>query len=232
MSSLPQPIYLFADSQLLYWKNNGELFLRSIKEGLETESPKAAYIGASNGDEPAYYGIFESAMANIDIHNCRMIVSSFSSRDRAFVEDADIILLAGGDVENGWKVIQANGLDSILIKKYYSGAILIGISAGAIQLGCRGYRTNLFTQEGGFDTLRLVPFIVGVHEEKTGWEMLMKTVSWEGEYKGIGIPSGGGMIYHADHAIEPIRRPLHEFAKIEGQLTQNLLFGDLEEGQK
>ncbi|MFZ3319180.1 MAG: peptidase, partial [Mycobacterium sp.] len=40
---------------------------------------------------------------------------------------------------------------------------------------------------------------------------------------GLGIPSGGGVIVHADTTIEPLRRPAHEF-RFEGtRLTHSLL---------
>ena len=40
---------------------------------------------------------------------------------------------------------------------------------------------------------------------------------------GLGIPSGGGVIVHADTTIEPLRRPAHEF-RFEGtRVTHSLL---------
>lgn len=96
-----QPIYLFADSQLLFWKNKGIPFLDSISPRVMYSSPKAAYIGASNGDAREFYSIFEAAMEGIDIRDCKMIRSSFPGEDESFLNEADIILLGGGDVEMG-----------------------------------------------------------------------------------------------------------------------------------
>src|ERR1044072_4374856 len=122
-----QPIYLFADSQLLFWYNKGTLFPNTIKELILPASPKAAYIGASNGDDPPFYSIFEAAIEKSWIENRRMIPSSVTSIDELFLNEADIILLAGGDVERGWKVFNQSGLKDAVIKRYYEGAILIGI---------------------------------------------------------------------------------------------------------
>ncbi|EUA33784.1 hypothetical protein I552_4563 [Mycobacterium xenopi 3993] len=73
-----QPLYLLADSQLLFWKRQGRLLLETAIEGLAGDSaPRAAYIGASNGDRPEFYGIFEAAVDAIAIANRRMIDSSF-----------------------------------------------------------------------------------------------------------------------------------------------------------
>src|SRR5262245_35214428 len=118
MDLLLQPIYLFADSQLLFWRSNGTLFLASIRGRIVHDAPKAAYIGASNGDDPQFYSIFEAAMECIGIRDCRMILSSFTSIDESFVNEADIILLAGGDVERGWKVFNQVGLAELIIKRY------------------------------------------------------------------------------------------------------------------
>jgi len=208
-----KPIYLFADSQLLFWTSKGTRFLQSVKELFICTSPKAAYLGASNGDDPQFYSIFEAAMEALDFRDCRMILSSFSSDDESFVNEADIILLAGGDVEKGWNIFNEVGLKELIIKRYYEGSLLIGVSAGAVQLGLFG----LVEVEGSFnrliDTFKLVPFIISAHEEKQEWRNLRETVQLlNGAAKGIGIPTGGGLVYYPDRSIEAIRYPLYELS--------------------
>src|SRR5262245_5873221 len=132
MSSPLQPIYLFADSQLLFWSDKDGLFLESLKKMIPRASPKAAYIGASNSDDPEYYSIFEAAMDSVGISDCRMILSSFPSADQSFIDDSDIILMAGGDVVRGLNVFNKIGLKEVIIRKYYEGSVLIGVSAGAV----------------------------------------------------------------------------------------------------
>src|SRR5215207_3261208 len=138
MQSNPQPIYLFADSRLLFWRDGGTLFLDSVRRLSTRDSPRAAYIGASNGDDPAYYSIFEAAMEGAGVNDCRMILSSFPPADRSFLNDADIILLAGGDVEKGWGVFVETGMREFVVRRYNEGAVLLGVSAGAVQLGLYG----------------------------------------------------------------------------------------------
>ncbi len=218
-----QPIYLFADSQLLFWHNKETLFLNTIKELIAPASLKAAYIGASNGDDPQFYSIFEAAMENIGIQNCRMILSSFTSTDELFLNEADIILLAGGDIERGWKIFNQSGLKEMIIKRHYEGAVLIGISAGAVQLGLFG----LVQEEACnklIDTFKLVPFIIGAHEEKQEWKSVREAIELlDGSAKGIGIPTGGGLIYYPDESIEAIRYSLNEFSIKEGRISNSLL---------
>jgi cyanophycinase len=221
-----QPIYLFADSQLLFWKTEGMLFLDSIRRVVmdSSPSPKAAYIGASNGDAPEFYSIFEAAMEGIGIRSCEMILSSFPAEDESFLNEADIILLAGGDVEMGWNVFHETGMKEIILRRYYEGAILIGISAGAVQLGLHGLIEKGQSRDELFDTFRLVPFIMGAHEERQEWETLKRTIRLlDGTAKGIGIPAGGGLVYYPDQSIEAIRHPLYAFSIEEGEMKHDLL---------
>jgi cyanophycinase len=221
-----QPIYLFADSQLLFWRNQDGLFLDSIRKLIDGSAlkPKAAYVGASNGDDPAFYSIFEAAMEGIGIKDCRMILSSLPADDRLFIDDSDIILLAGGDVERGWNVFKETGLKEVIIRKYYEGSVLIGISAGAVQLGLFGLSEEEESANRLIDTFKLIPFIISAHEEREEWISLKGAIQlFNGSIKGIGIPTGGGLVYHPDHSIEAIRYPSYELTMRDGELNCSLL---------
>src|SRR5215470_13169733 len=140
MDLLPvKPIVLLADSQLLFWNAPDGPFLDRVRRMLIEERPdqalRAAYIGASNGDDPAFYDLFVAAMSGIDVHDCHMIPSAPSDDDLAHLAQADIILLSGGDIAQGWEIFRDTGLTTRLIERYYQGAVLIGVSAGAVQLG-------------------------------------------------------------------------------------------------
>lgn len=215
-----KPIFLLADSQLLFWReDDGKPFLERARDLIAEDEPgkaiQAAYLGAANGDVREFYDLFVGAMAEIGIRDrdCRMIPASPSAEDLAFLETADLILLAGGDVRRGWEAFRAAGLNDKLVERYYAGALLLGVSAGAVQLGLKGW-----DEDGGdlFDTLRLVPFVIDAHDEPS-WAGLNRAVGLAGEHaRGIGLPSGGGALYHPDHSLEPIRRPLTEIDVREG----------------
>jgi cyanophycinase-like exopeptidase len=214
MASQLQPLYLLADSRLLFWKRRDRLLLEAGLDGLSRDTPlRAAYIGASNGDRPEFYGIFEAAMDAIGITDRRMIDSSFGPEDRAFLERALLIVLAGGDVRLGWSTFEKTGMTEVIPVRYAEGAVLVGISAGAVQLGRYGIveapespATELL------DVFKLVPWVIDVHDERAEWARLSRTIHFlEGAATGLGIPSGAGVIVHADATIEPLRRPAHEF---------------------
>ena len=77
-----KPIILLADSQLLFYRDEAGSFLERRVLPLFAEDepdpildPKAAYLGASNGDAPEFYDLFLSAMSTIGIRTCRLDIS-------------------------------------------------------------------------------------------------------------------------------------------------------------
>ena len=225
MRLTPKPIYLLADSILLFLPTNGSLLLESVRRTAKSGSVRAAYIGASNGDEPEYYTMFESAAEAAAISDCQMIPSVPSEMDYSYLDQADIILLSGGSVEKGWKIFETSGLKQTILKRYGEGATLIGISAGAVQLGLVGYADAEPCKTDLIYTFGLLPHVISAHEEQTEWTNLKALLEMlKPPVRGIGIPSGGGVICHQGCVIEPIRYPAHEFSISGGQITHDLLY--------
>jgi cyanophycinase len=205
------PLYCFADSQLLFWHTQGQRFLPSLSAWLPA-APRAVYIGAANGDHPAFFALFAAAMAGIGIAECSMIRASFPAEDRALLQHADLILLAGGDVERGWQRLQAVGFPACLRQWYAQGALLIGVSAGAVHVG-RGTLSAEARAPYFIEMLQLVPFVIGVHEESENWAPLRRAMCWLGDgARGVGIPAGGGAIYYPEGTCTALRHPLQEIS--------------------
>jgi hypothetical protein len=189
---------------------------------LDSGKPSAAYVGASNGDQPEFYSLFVAAMESMEISDCRMVPSQPSREDSVFLEKAGLIVLAGGDVERGWQVFEQNGLKELLPQLRYDGAVLIGVSAGAVQLGL-GHLSNA-AQPKQIDLFRFAPFYVGAHDEGNDWFDLRALVNLSrSDTRGIGLPAGGGAVYHPDGTLEPLRKPLIEIVKEDSKITENLM---------
>jgi cyanophycinase len=161
----------------------------------------------------------------IGITDRRMIDSSFGPDDRASLECAQLIVLAGGDVRLGWNTFEKTGMKEVILGRYAHGAVLVGVSAGAVQLGRYG---TVETPESPptelLDLFNLVPVIIDTHDERAEWARLSRTIQLlQGAATGLGIPSGGGVIVHPDATIEPLRRPAHEFRCEGGHVTHSLL---------
>jgi cyanophycinase-like exopeptidase len=221
-----QPLYLLADSQLLFWNRRDRLLLDAALDGLTRDTPlRAAYIGASNGDNPEFYGIFEEAVDAIGITDRRMIDSAFGPDDHAFLERAQLIVLAGGDVRLGWTTFEKTGMKDVILSRYAHGAVLVGISAGAVQLGRYGMvEAPESSATEVLDVFGLVPAVVDAHDERAKWARLSRTIQvLQGAATGLGIPAGGGVIVHPDNTIEPLRRAAHEFRFEGAQVMHSLL---------
>src|SRR5579863_4255784 len=217
-----KPMYLLADSQLLFWKDGNRLFLEQIREQLDSADPKAAYIGASNGDNPDFYTLFQAAMDGIQVRSCRMIPAKPGEEDRDFLAGANLVLLAGGNVEQGWQTFEENGIKDLIPQKRYDGAVLVGISAGAVQLGLGTLLESATMKQ--LSLFRFAPFYVGAHDEESDWWNLRALVNLAGNgSRGIGIPAGGGMIFSPDGSLEPIRKALVEFSRADDKVLENLL---------
>jgi cyanophycinase len=217
-----KPLYLLADSQLFFWKSENDSLAERLRADLDTTNPKAAYVGASNGDQPEFYSLFQAAMESMGISNCRAVPSQPSREDISFLENADLIVLSGGDVERGWRTFEQNGLKELLPRKRFDGAILMGVSAGAVQLGL-GHLSNA-AQPKPLEMFRFAPFYVGAHDEENDWWDLRALVNLsQSDVRGIGIPAGGGAVYQSDGTLEPIRKHLTELAKESARITENVL---------
>jgi cyanophycinase len=217
-----KPLYLLADSQLFFWKSESGSLAERVRADLDSTKPKAAYIGASNGDQPEFYSLFQAAMETMEISNCRLVPSQPSREDISFLEEADLVVLSGGDVERGWRTFEQNGLKELVPRKRFDGAVLMGVSAGAIQLGL-GCLSNS-AQPKQIDMFRFAPFYVGAHDEENDWWDLRALVNLsQADARAIGIPTGGGAVYQSDGTLEPIRKHLTELTKESAMITENIL---------
>lgn len=220
--SEPAPLFLVSDSQLLFWGDEDGRFIDRIAACTGPGAPRAAYLGASNGDEPDYYSIFLAAMDAIGPAECRMIPADPCAAEMAYLEAADVVLLAGGDVERGWRAFEESGVREAVVRRYHAGAVLIGVSAGAVQLGTVGWREG--DPDAAFPTWGLAPFVVDAHAEDDDWAALGAVVrAHGGGARGIGIPSGGGVVYHPDYSLEAVRHAAYEISLVGDELVTAMI---------
>jgi cyanophycinase-like exopeptidase len=222
-----QPLYLLADSQPLFWR--GGAFLTGLCQAGGNMKPNVAYIGASNGDCSEAHGIFAAAFDQVAAASTHWVHAQFSAEDRRFLESADVIVLAGGDVEAGWNAFTGTGMRDLIAQRYRAGAVLIGVSAGAVQFGKYACVPDANGGQKLLETFGLIDFIVDVHAEKTDWQALAGAIQLlEGTARGVGIPHGAALIAHADGTFEPAGRAVEEFVLTAGRLRRSVLLAQIQ----
>ena len=215
----PAPLFLLADSQLLFRTGNDAALMDRVAACTGPGAPRAAYLGASNGDDPDFYSVFLAAMEALGPAECRMIPAVPSDDALAFLAAADVIVLAGGEVQLGWRAFQASGIGEIVERRRGEGAVLIGVSAGAVQMGAAGWTED--APESAFPTWGMVPFVVDAHAEDSDWADLRAVLHARGEgARGIGIPRGGALVFEPDGTVEAVRHPLTELRVEGGELVR------------
>jgi cyanophycinase len=219
------PVFLLADSQLLFSSPGGRPLLAAAVDAVEGPEPRAAYLGAANGDRPEYYSIFEGAMEMVGVRDRRMILSGYSAQDRAYLRSADLIVLAGGDVGAGLRVLRATGMDDDLDERRREGAVLVGVSAGAVHLGAMGWLGDEPAEGELVGALGIVPYSVDAHDEANGWRRLRKLLgrSLPGSVA-IGVPAGGGIVHHPDGTVEPVGRSAVELRVEDDRIIESILY--------
>lgn len=203
-----QPLVLLADSQLLFWSDaGGRRFLARLAAMTGVAQPRAAYLGASNGDQPEFFELFAGAWRDVAASPCRHVPAEPSAEELAFLSQAELLLLAGGDPVVGQRAFQEHGVARLLAERRAAGALLVGVSAGAVQFGL-AWRDAADPAAPSQPMLALVPFAIGAHDEPD-WTSLRALVEEGGPaWRGVGVPSGGGVLVHGDLSLEPLRRPL------------------------
>ncbi|MFK8101571.1 MAG: Type 1 glutamine amidotransferase-like domain-containing protein [Saprospiraceae bacterium] len=218
-----KPIYLLSDSALFFQKNAAkEYYLHNIPAGLEAAEPSVVYIGASNGDVPDFFEIFQAGMQNLGLKNCTHVKASFDATEQKALREADLILLSGGDPRLGWEVMEAQGMIEIIRQKYLTETVLMGVSAGAIQLAWELCSEDGETTQPMF---QFAPFLVDVHDEDQDWRRLKQSIKQSPSMKrGLGICKQSGLIYHDDQTLEMLGKPAHEFIYKDELLSESLLW--------
>jgi cyanophycinase len=218
-----KPIYALADSLPLFLgRSDGSSLLDEIARNTGVQRPTIAYVGASNRDSlEAYHLLFEPGIETAGFGEHRMILSRPAQDDAKFLERAEIILLAGGDVHTGWRVFEENGLRELIPRRFREGVLLMGVSAGAVQLGCGTL------SEGGYSilaTFGLLPLYVGVHGEQENWSSLRRIAGLCGERShAIGIPRSSGIRYE-NGELEILRGSVFELLTEGGQYRESTIF--------
>lgn len=195
-------LFLVADSRPLF----DDRFAARITKALPSPavSAKAAYLGAANGDAPEPFDLFCAVMDRIGVRERMHVHAAPTEREKEFLAAADLLLLAGGDVAAGWRAFEKAGIVDVLRARHAAGALLVGVSAGAVHIGTAA------AFDPDVKLLSLVPYAVCVHDEPDWASGLAVVERGAGAHVGLGIPFGGAVVVHADRSVDPVGKPVTE----------------------
>tara|TARA_B100000470_G_C19705906_1_gene353170 strand:- start:201 stop:902 length:702 start_codon:yes stop_codon:yes gene_type:complete len=111
---------------------NQPIIEKYIVEQSEKNKPNVCFIPTASAEDKAYTVNFYTAFSKL---NCQPIHINFFQRTpslRSIINKQDIIYIGGGNTKSMLAVWREWKLDQLLVKAYNRGAILCGVSAGAI----------------------------------------------------------------------------------------------------
>ena len=217
--SRPAPVYLLAGDP--GGRAGRDPVLARAIESAGIERPSIAYIGAASGDDGSFFEMMADYLRLCGAGRVELAVMASRrarlERTRALLETADMILVSGGDVEEGMAVVEERGMASFLRELHARGARFLGISAGSIMLARRWVR---WEDEDDDSTASLFPCLglaavnCDTHGEREGWSELRTLLRLcpEGE-TGYGISAGAALLVRPDGAVEAVGGPVRGFIR-------------------
>ncbi len=196
-------------------------------------SPVVAYLGAANGEQPRWYRSIAAALGKrygAQVLHARAGTAGESDEARRILAGADVIYAGGGDVALFADRLLGGGLDEVVRARHRDGALLIGVSAGAIGLTSYWVRfpedDPTLARPKRFRCLGALDVAVDVHDEASDWQELRALLgAWAAEepdavVEAFGIPSRAALEIGADGAATPHGPPPRRFRLERGKLRE------------
>lgn len=152
----PARLFLLADSRPLF----DDDFIARLRG---CAGMPGVYIGAANGDQAEYFQLAEAFFIRLGA-TPRWHLQAATENRLSDIDRPSVIVLAGGDVDIGWRYMIKPAIRDWLAVQRRLGSVFLGISAGAIHIGQGLDRLGMLRHY-----LNWLPDGVAVHEEASGW---------------------------------------------------------------
>jgi dipeptidase E len=228
MSDTRAPLYLIAGGPHSIRQKGPDPLVQEVLERTGASRPRVAYVGAASGDNPAFRLLISRVLEKAGAG--RVTLAPLCGRRgslqkaSAVLEEADVIFISGGDVEEGMRVLQEKGAATLLRRLWREGKHLFGVSAGSIMLARRWVRwTDPGNEESAelFPCLGVAPVLCDTHGESDGWGELRALLSLcSAGTTGYGIVSGAALKVEGDGAVSALGGEVHVFRRRKSGVAQ------------
>jgi len=232
------PLYLIAGGPRSIRQKGPDPLVQAVLGRTGVSRPRVAYVGAASGDNPAFRLLLSRVLEKAGAGRVTLapLCGKRGSLHKAtaVLEEADVVFISGGDVEEGMRVLQAKGAGPVLRRLWREGKPLFGVSAGSIMLARRWVRwTDPGNEESAelFPCLGFAPVLCDTHGEGDGWGELRALLSLCAVgTTGYGIISGAALRVEGDGSVSALGGEVHVFrtrksgvAQIESMLPRHPL---------
>ncbi len=215
------PVHLIAGGRGAVRVRGPDPLLRAVIEATGIPEPRVAYVGAASGDNAAFRvmiaGMLKKAGAGEVVLAPLCGRRADPVRARAVLSSADLVLISGGDVEEGMKVLARQRMIPFLRGLRGAGKRFFGLSAGSIMLAHEWVRWKDPHDDASaelFPCLGFAPVLCDTHGEADGWSELKAALALRPTgATGYGIVSGAALVVRPDGSLSALGGEVHVFRK-------------------
>ena len=228
MAERQAPLFLLAGGRAMRAQAGPDPLLQTVFRRTGVRRPEVGYVGAASGDDPAFRLRVSTLLKNAGAGEVTLAPlcgrRGNVEKAKGVLENADIVFLSGGDVDEGMTVIEETGMSGFLQSLHRSGKPFFGISAGTILLAMRWVRWRDPEDDKSVETfpcLGIAPLLCDTHGEDDGWEELIALLALSPEGTvGHGIVSGSAIAVEPDGSFSPLGGEVHRFRKGPGAVLR------------
>jgi peptidase E len=215
------PMFLIAGGPGQLRRRGPDPILQTVIRQSGVTRPRIAYVGAASGDNPAFRLLIAQMLLKagagsvVPAPMCGRRVDP--EKTRRVLQDANLVFMSGGDVEEGMKVVEQREMGPLLKRLYKAGTPFFGASAGSIMLAERWVRWSDPDDDATaelFPCLGLAPVLCDTHGEADGWVELQAMLRLcPAGTTGYGIVSGSALAALPDGTVSALGGEVHVFRR-------------------
>jgi peptidase E len=228
MTADRKPVYLLAGGRSSIARRGPDPLIREALQQGGVISPSVAYIGAASNDNAGFRAMITRLLRKAGAKEVGLAPLCERGADpqkaMRVIESCHVVLISGGDVEAGMKVLAEQRMVKFLRDEYQKGKSFFGISAGSIMLAKSWVRwkdPEVDSSAELFPCLGIAPVYCDTHDEDNGWEELrvLARLVPAGAVS-YGIASGTALVANPDGSVRALGGEVHRFTHADDGVSQ------------